>query len=137
MSPVVNEQAITESTSQPLSVAIERGSVLSTPHVASQQSATPTTVVCQQSATPATVASIFTLLVKLKGQVTNLQKQTNYNTTMLQTLSQGGIQEDGNIFEALDLPVCDLKQLQQLEDSARCSLYTGRSQVQVTLLQVT
>nr|XP_047141050.1 uncharacterized protein LOC105848283 [Hydra vulgaris] len=35
---------------------------------------------------------------------------------MLQTLSQGGIQDDGNIFETLDLPVCDRKQLQQLED---------------------
>nr|XP_012560138.2 uncharacterized protein LOC105846203 [Hydra vulgaris] len=59
---------------------------------------------------------IFTLLVELKSEVANLQKQTTYNTTMLQTLSQGGIQDDGNIFETLDLPVCDRKQLQQLED---------------------
>ncbi|XP_047130484.2 uncharacterized protein LOC100198834 isoform X2 [Hydra vulgaris] len=195
-SPVISERAIPESISQPFTRAIERGSELSTSHVASQQFVTPATTSSWQSATSTSAAcyrtsthaaselhtiswrnledisfvsagafiegeleqvianlvpniptslsipatslnaielstaashtsaqtsnsvlnKIFTLLVELKSEVANLQKQTIYNTTMLQTLSQGGIQDDGNIFETLDLPVCDRKQLQQLED---------------------
>nr|XP_047129689.1 uncharacterized protein LOC124809584 [Hydra vulgaris] len=195
-SPVISERAIPESISQPFTRAIERGSELSTSHVASQQSVTPATTSSWQSATSTSAAcyristhaaselhtisrhnledisfvsagafiegeleqvkanlvpniptslsisatslnatelstaashtsaqtsnsvlnKIFTLLVELKSEVANLQKQTTYNTTMLQTLSQGGIQDDGNIFETLDLPVCDRKQLQHLED---------------------
>ena len=67
----------------------------------------------------ATLNKIILLQMELKAAVNNLQKQVNNNTAMLQTLTQGGKDDDDDIFDSLDLLVCDIKQLQQLEDALK------------------
>ena len=67
----------------------------------------------------ATLNKIILLQVELKAAVNNLQKQVNNNTAMLQTLTQGGKDDDDDIFDSLDLPVCDIEQLQQFEDALK------------------
>ncbi|XP_065654382.1 uncharacterized protein LOC136080949 [Hydra vulgaris] len=67
----------------------------------------------------ATLNKIILLQVELKAAVNNLQKQVNNNTAMLQTLTQGGKDDDDDIFDSLDLPVCDIERLQQLEDALK------------------
>ncbi|XP_065681402.1 uncharacterized protein LOC124810011 [Hydra vulgaris] len=67
----------------------------------------------------ATLNKIITLQVELKSAMNNLQKQINNNTAMLQSLTQGGRDDDDSIFDSLDLPVCDIEQLQQLENALK------------------
>ena len=67
----------------------------------------------------ATLNKILLLQVELKAAVNNLQKQVNNNTAMLQTVTQGGKDDDDDIFDSLDLLVCDITQLQQLENALK------------------
>ncbi|XP_065643176.1 uncharacterized protein LOC136074874 [Hydra vulgaris] len=73
------------------------------------------------SSTTATLNKILLLQVELKAAMNNMQKQVNNNTAMLQSLTQGckDDDDDDDIFDSLDLPVCDIEQLQQLEDALK------------------